>query len=189
MTNTRVKSMKTIIPLTLSLLFLLAPSSSAAKWLKPYPQRQYSATWHFDFDIQDLKGVKERILTLFKDYGGELTIPLDNLASNKEGTYQQLSYRIPRQGAEKALAKLKKLGTMKLSTQKDDDDSADYKDASDKLKRLKAEMSAQKEALKRMPAVSEAVSELAEALRASVSAHEKSKDIVLLNMVLQEGVK
>lgn len=178
------------ILILLALPFLTPPASAAAasNWLKPYPQRQHSAIWHFDFEIQGLQQAQERILAMFKNYGGDLTIPLENLASNEEGTYQQLSYRIPRAGAEKALAKLKKMGAMRSSTQKDDD-PLDIKDAQERLKRLRKDLSAQKKALERMSAVLELASEMAAALDAAIWAHEQSKSMVLLNLTLQEPAK
>ena len=192
MSNAQVKSPKSAIKLAVSLLFLLAALSPAAeppKWLKFYPQRQYGAFWHFEFEIQNLSKKKDEILSILINCGGEPTIPPSNMASSKTGDYQQLSYRFQRKDAEKALTKLNKIGKVKNSNQHDNYDTITERDTREKIVRLKTEMSAESAALKRMPAVSQLAAEMVETLQTSASAYQRSENVILLNLVLQEKAK
>ena len=184
--------MRTTIKLCAFLLFSLAAASVATEnknWLKPYSQRQYGAIWHFEFEIQNLKKKNDRILAILNKYGGEPAIPTSNMASTKAGDYQQISYGFQRSNAEKALSELNKIGSLKTATRRDIYDTIADRDAKDKLVRLKTEMAAEGAALKRMPAVSELASEMADTLQASISAYAKSENVVLVNLVLQEKAK
>jgi len=184
--------MKTTIKLCVSLLFVLAASSVATEnknWLKPYSQRQYGAIWHFELEIQNLKKKNDRILAVLNKYGGEPAIPTTNMASTKAGDYRQISYSFQRNNAEKALSELSKIGNLTTTTRRENYDTVADRDAKDKLVRLKTEMAAESAALKRMPAVSELASEMAETLQASVSAYAKSENVVLVNLILQENPK
>jgi hypothetical protein len=111
------------------------------------------------------------------------------MANTKAGDYQQISYRIQRKNAQKALSEFDKIGTMKSSSQKDNYDTVAERDAKDRLVRLKTELSANGAALKRMPALSELASEMAQTLQASVAAQTKSENVVLLDIVLEEKEK
>ena len=184
--------MKTTIKLAVWLIFTLVTVSSAAEpniWLKPYPQRQYGAFWHFEFEFQDLSNKKDKILSILSKYGGEATIPTSIMANTKAGDYQQISYRIQRKNAQKALSEFDKIGTMKSSSQKDNYDTVAERDAKDRLVRLKTELSANGAALKRMPALSELASEMTQTLQAAVLALGKSENVVLLDLILEEKEK
>jgi len=175
--------------LFISALSALSPAAEHLKWLKFYPQRQYGAFWHFEFEIHDLAKKKEKILSILNKYGGEATIPPSNMAATKAGDYQQLSYRFQRKNGEKALTELRKIGTTKNSSQRDNYDTIGERDTRARLVRLKTEMSAESEALKRMPAVSELAAEMVETLQASASAYQGSENVILLNLILQEKAK
>lgn len=167
-----------------AILFANAIETSAS-WLKTYPVREYGAFWHYDLEVRNLPKNKDKILDILRKSGGELTQPLENFPSTKDGKYQQLSYKIARNDVEKAFKELKKLTTIKRSTQKDDN-SAYIEEATEKLIKLRADSDAGKDELKRLPAISELAGELQAHLEKVVGAFDSSKDRVLLNLVLEE---
>jgi hypothetical protein len=164
---------------------LVHAAEPATSWLKTYPIREFGAQWHYDYQVKNLKKNKDKILDILKKNNGELTQPLESFPNTKDDKFQQLSYKIRRNDAEKVLKELNKIASIKRSTQKDDN-STYIEEASEKLIRLRTDTETEKDAIKRMPTVSELTKEYQAHLEKVVKSYEDSKDQVLLNLVLEE---
>lgn len=167
-----------------------APAAQAAApapyWLKSCPRPELGGIWHVDLRVKDLSKHKGKVYDALKKNGCGLTQPLSNFPSTKDGRHAQLSCRIPRAGAEKALLRLRRLGEV-VRLEKREEDPAPSVECSEKLARLKADREAEGAALARVPAVSALVEETEASLEASARAYAASKDVVLLNLALDEA--
>ncbi|MFA6030060.1 MAG: hypothetical protein WC969_09415 [Elusimicrobiota bacterium] len=162
------------------------PAAPAPYWLKSCPRPERGGIWHVELRVQDLPKRTGKVYDALKRNGCDLTQPLANFPLTKDGRHQQLSCRIPRTGAEKALLRLRRLGEV-VRLERREEDPAPSVECSEKLARLKADRDAEKLALARAPAVSALVDETAASLEASARAYTENKDILLLNLALDEA--
>lgn len=169
-------------------LLLVSSVAFAVPWLQQYPLESYSQIWHVRLKVKSLDRALPDVIKTLQKNGGVSTIPLGNTVASKLHGYQQLSFQFSRRSAERAVRRLKKFGTLDNSPAigTGADDPQIGADIDDKLRRLKSEGEANREALERMPAVSALVSEMAEHLKAVKNSRENAKDRVLVNFEISE---
>lgn len=166
-----------------------AATHISGPWLKVYALEPYSQYWHVRLRVTRTSQALPKILKALKKTGGESALPLANMAASLSRGYQQLSYRFSVQNAGAAIEKLRKLGTMEVLVQTPASswDPGALQESQSKLKELKAEMGANQDVLKRMPAVQALASELEDHLTRAEATYKMAKDRVLLNIeILQQ---
>jgi hypothetical protein len=168
----------------LFLVFSAVPSS--AEWLKPYPVPVYGAHWHVELEVSVFSEARDKALKILKKYDGVPHIPLTNLARGEKLTFQQFSFRLSRKEAKKVFKKLRRLGKVRRSSQKESS-LVDYsKEIELKINRLNTEKKAGGEIFNRLVSMREILEELLGRLEASAAGYRSAKDTVLLNIVLEE---
>lgn len=159
----------------------------AKYWLKRYPLRRYGAFWHLSLEVKDFDRAVGKTLKIMRKYKGKSPLPLDNMAGSDKGKYQQLSFRLSRKKGRKALAKLRKLGRVKHENQRENLAPEISGEVGSKLNRLREERRAGAPSLERLSSVAAAIDELIAHLEGVDVAYRASEDLILLNMVIQEG--
>ena len=165
---------------------LLAAVPASAQWLKIYPVPVYGAHWHIDVKVRSFEKARKKTLEILEKYGGTAHIPLENSAGGDTIKYQQFSFRLSRKNADKALKRIKKLGQVRRSDQREAS-LIDYsEEIGRKIDRLNAERKAGGELFNRLASVREIIEELLASLEASAAGYRSAKETVLLNIVLEE---
>ncbi len=164
-------------------------TSSSGFWIKRYPIRSYGAHWHLDLKVRDFKKARKKIIRMFDRAGAQSRLPLESTSERPDFKYQQFSFVISRAKARKALKKLRRMGIVERSTQKDSPLADPTDEITVKLERLRAEREAGGVILERLRAVKALTDELISHLEASRESFQKSRDAVLFNIVLEEKAK
>lgn len=158
-------------------------------WLKRYPLPSYGAYWRLELLVEDFSKARKSVLKIFKRYGGEPAIPIENSASSEKHRYQQFSFRLPRRGAERVLKKLKRLGAARLLRQVPDPHAETPEEVGLKLARLKAERKASGVILGRVTSIAAMADELIEHLEAVEAAGKTARGRILFNIVIESPAR
>lgn len=163
-----------------------APQASKDFWLRKYPIVHVGAHWHIDLSVKDFQKSRKTLIRLLNKHEAVSRLPLEGTGSTPEHAYQQFSFILSRENAQKVFKRLKKMGDVRRAHQKDSDLPDYSQDISIKLGRLHAERKSGGELLHRLTAISSLTDELIRHLETAQSSGETAKKTVLLNIVLEE---
>ncbi|MFC1679275.1 hypothetical protein ACFL2T_03610 [Elusimicrobiota bacterium] len=158
----------------------------AKYWLKRYPLRRYGAHWHVSLEVEDFEKAVKKTLKIMRKYKGKSSVSLDTIAGSDKLKYQQLSYRLRRQKAGKAFGKLRRLGAVKRENQRESLAPEISEEVWAKLNRLREERRAGGPSLERLSSITAVVDELITHLDQVSVAYKASKDLILLNIIIEE---
>lgn len=158
----------------------------ARHWLKLYPLRGYGAHWRLELEVHDAAANKATARELFERYGGKSALPPDSTPDGRTSGHAQLSYRISRASADKALRRFRVLGKLVTLVQNENAAPELVAEARAKLEALRADRERGREGLQKLEALRGLGDELVEELERFLSAYEASEDLVLFNVELRE---
>lgn len=158
-------------------------------WLRRYTVQTYGHQWHLALTVKDVAKTREKAVDILQKEKGVSTLPLDNMAGGDATPYAQLSFKMSRKDAEKALPKLKKLGQVERLIQREALEPKMDEEIKIKIDRLKAEKKSGGEILNRLTATAALQDELILTLEKTLADEKAARDRVLFNVVLETGTK
>lgn len=171
-----------------AVLLACAAASAAADapfWMRRHEARRYAAHHTLALSVKDTAKGRAAVEKALSESGGTpLVAPENRVGSNKAG-YAQWSYALTLAQADKALKRLRKLGTVSRDERRADPPPPDLEEARLKRERLAAEREAAKPFLDRFPSTAAAAREALDHLTQVVAEDEAASDRILLNVSLE----
>lgn len=162
-------------------------ATPAPYWLRLYPPQPYSEYWHLKLRVADMEKASAAVQSALKRQGGKLAAPLSQMAYSREHKYQQMSFQVPARSAEKALRAIQGLGALEFLAKNPGFNGTLARERKEKLDGLQADMSAHRDELSRMPAVSALAGEMLAHLQQAETMQRQAADKVLFNVELQQS--
>ena len=128
-----------------------------------------------------------KVVSILEKNGGQTTVASANAVKSDAHAYQQFSYRIAAKSVSKTVKNLGKIGRMENLAQSPSSYPGMPEEVKEKLSKLNADISANRDALAKMPAVSELLAELTDHLMLVDKVRAQAKEQILLHIELEEA--
>ncbi len=164
-------------------MLFVAPAR-AADWLKTYAASPLKEIWSTELSVRKVDTDGLKAVQAVQKAGGKLTQPLDSFPAS--ATARQMSFRLSREGARRALKSLRRLGRLGEPRKSVPPQLTPVTEVRDKLTLLQRDVVLHAKELAAMPAVSALVDEESVYLRDVIAQCSQKDGEILLNLTVQE---